>query len=107
MNWMDSYNQANQCVTVESCHILLEDKFVLLASSNKVFNKHLITFWTPVYDLVGVKRLRHYASPKTEATAFCKPVGHCKQLEQFKYLGVVFRSDGKGDQVTQIGIHVW
>ena len=98
--------------TIENCKInrlLFADDLVLLSSTESGLQRALNSF-ADTCDITGMK----ISTAKTEILHLSRNPGQCvlqvngatlKQVEKFKYLGVVFTSDGRQDEEldTRIG----
>jgi len=103
MNWIDKRNQINECAMVENCKInrlLFADDLNLHSSTESSLQRALNDF-AAACDNAGMK----LSTIKTEVLIFREPDqsslqmsgASLKQLEKFKYLWVVFMSDGRQD----------
>ena len=102
MNWMDKHSGVEEGVTVVSCWIkglLFADDLVLLASSQQSL-QHPLDRFSAACNCAGIKISTKY----TEVLCLSTNQRRCmlqvsgntlQQLEIFKYLGVVFTSDGR------------
>ena len=112
MNWIDKYSQANECATIGNCKItrlLFADDLVLLSSTESGLQRALNSF-ADACNTAGMK----ISTAKTEVLHLSRNPDQCvlqvngatlKQVENFKYLGVAFTSDGRQDEEldTRIG----
>ena len=111
MNWIDKHSHVNEGVMIGSCKVsrmLFADDLVLLASSECDLQRALNVF-SDACDDAGMK----ISTAKTEVLHLSRNPGQCslqvrgtalKQVEKFKYLGVVFTSDGKQNEELDIRI---
>ena len=113
VNWIDICSQADECATIGNCKIsrlLFADDLVLLSSTESGLQRALNIF-ADACNTAGMK----ISTAKTEVRHLSKNPNQCvlqvneatlKQVEKFKYLGVVvFTSDGRQDEEldTRIG----
>ena len=109
MNWIDMHSRVDEGVTIGDCNIsrlLFADDLVLLASSESGLQCALNKF-AATCDTAGMK----ISTSKTEILHLSRMPRKCnvqvagrtlKQVEKFKYLGIVFTSDGKQDEELDI-----
>jgi len=112
MNWTDKRSQTSECATIVNCKInrlLFADDLVLLSSIESGLQRALNDF-AAACDNAGMK----ISTTKTEVLHLSRNPDQCslhvsgaslKQVEKFKYLGVVFTSDERQDEEldTRIG----
>ena len=111
MNWIDKYTQADECATIGNCKIsrlLYAEDLVLLSSTESYLQRALNSF-ADACDTAGMK----ISTAKTELLHLSRNPDQCvlqmngatlKQVENFKYLGVAFTSDGRQDEELDTGI---
>ena len=111
MNWIDKCSRVSECVSIGSCKIsrlLFADDLVLLASTESDLQCQLNAF-ARACDKAGMK----ISTSKTEVFHLSRNPTQCnlqvgetalKQVEKFKYLGVVFACDGKQSQELDVRI---
>ena len=105
MNWINKRSQADECATIGNCKIsrlLFADDLVLLSSTESCLQCALNSF-ADACNTAGMK----ISTAKTEVLHLSRNPDQCvlqvngatlKQVEKFKYLGVVFTSDGRQDE---------
>ena len=112
VNWIGECIQAYECATIKICKIsqlLFADDLVLLSSAESGLQRALDRF-ADARDNAGMK----ISTAKTEVLHLSRNPGQCvlqmngatlKQVEEFKYLGVVSTSDRRQDKEldTRIG----
>jgi len=98
MNWIDRHRRVNKGVTVGNCRMnrfLFADKLVLHAW---IFNRASARIWSVFWCMRPSRNENHHwkdwgiVSYKTPKAVFS--ASELQQVETFKYLGVVFTSDG-------------
>ena len=104
MDWIDRRSRGDECVTIGNSNIgrlLFADDLVILGQSQCDI-QHALDRFATVCAEAGMK----ISVSKTEVVVLSKDAAQCtvhvsgvplKQSEKFKYLGVVFTSDGKQD----------
>ena len=102
MNWIDKSSQADECAMIGNCKIsrlLFADDLVLLSFTESGFQRALNIF-ADACDTARMKR----STAKTEIPYLSRNRDHCllqvngttlKEVENFKYLGVTFKRDGR------------
>ena len=112
MNWINKCSQADECATIGNCKIsllLFADGLVLLSSTESGLQRALNSF-AYACNTAGMK----ISTAKTQGLHLSRNPDQCvlqvnratlKQVEQFKYLGIAFMSDGRQDEKldTRIG----
>jgi len=112
MNWIDKRSQTIECATIGTCkinHLLFADDLVLLSSTESSFQRASNDF-AAACDNAGMK----INTSKTEVLHLSRNLDQCslqvsgaslKQVEKFKYLGIIFTSNGRQDEEldTRIG----
>ena len=85
--------------------LFFKDDLVLLIFFKSVF-QHALNGFAAACDIAGMKiasKMRHSIFRKTLFNVFCKLAGvSLKLMEQFKYLGVAFTSDGRQDEELNV-----
>ena len=104
MNWIDRLSQTDECIRLGSFQIsrlLFADDLVLLADSEPGLQRALNCF-EAACSIAGMK----ISTAKSEILHLSRSPNQCclqvggvslKQVEKFKYLGVLFKSDGRQD----------
>ena len=102
---MDKLSQTDECVTIGRCKIswlFFASDLVLLASSESGL-QHALNGHEAACDIAGL----NISSSKTEVLHLSRNPVQCflqvggvslKQVEEFKYLGIAFTSDGRQDE---------
>ena len=91
MNGIDKCSQADECASIGNCKIsplLFADDLVLLSSTESGLQRALNSF-ADACNTAGMK----ISTAKIEVLHLSR-----KQVEEFKYLGVTFMSDGRQDE---------
>ena len=110
--WIDKCSQADECATIGNCKIsrlLFADDLVLLSSTESGLQRALNSF-ADACNTAGMK----ISTAKNEVLHLSRNPDQCvlqvngatlKQVEELKYLGVAFTSDGRQDEKldTRIG----
>ena len=109
MIWMDKLTRTDECLTIERCKIsrlFFADDLVLLASLESGLQKALNGF-AAACDIAGMK----ISSSKTEVLRLSRIPVQCslqvsgvslRQVENFRYFGVAFTSDGRQDEELDV-----
>ena len=109
MNWIDKRSRVDECVSIGSCKIsrlIFADDLVLLASSESGL-QHALSGFEAACASAGMK----ISTSKTEILHLSRTPDKCalhvsgaslKQVEKFKYLGVVFTSDGRQNEELDV-----
>ena len=107
MNWMDKFSRTDECVTVgrcKICRLLFADNLVLLAFSESGL-QHALNGLAAACEIARMKIFQTEVLHLSRNVVLCSfLVGgvSLKQVEKFKYLGVVFMSDGWQDKELDV-----
>ena len=109
INSMDKLSRTHKCITIGRCKIsrlFFTDDLVWLASLESGL-QHALNGFATAYGIAGIK----ISTSETEVSHFLRNLVQCslqvgrvsmKQVEKFKYLWVVFTSDGRQDEESAV-----